>query len=188
MAGEVGKVSLARTGGLDDFVKKAREWGGGVNVGFLDSDIAQIAAWNEYGVSITVSEKMRKWFLAQGLAAKAQDPSVDMRMYSLQVGKVINIPPRPFMQRTIDKNSKDWGKTLKAIVDKMGDPTKLDKGDIEQALGILGAVIVGQIKDSISSGEFVSNSPFTVQRKGKNTPLQDTGKLMQSVDYEVTSK
>ncbi|AXH73694.1 MAG: neck protein [Caudoviricetes sp.] len=172
MAGEVGKVSLARAGGLDEFVKKAREWGCSVNVGFLDPEIAQIAAWNEYGVS---------W------ASRAKEKD-DGKSSKKAKKKMITIPARPFMQQTIDHNKKSWSKTLKAIVDKMGDPTKLEKADIENAMGILGTVIVGQIKDTIAAGDFVENAKSTIARKGKNTPLQDTGKMMQSIDYEVKSK
>lgn len=104
-----------------------------------------------------------------------------------------SIPERPFMRQTYDKN-----------LDKLNELTKKLVGDVEDtrvtteaALGQLGAWYVAKIQDEIVNGNWMPNSPATIAAKerkrqsGNNMeprPLIDTGRMRQSVTYEVIKK
>jgi hypothetical protein len=89
------------------------------------------------------------------------------------------IPPRPFMQQTIDKYERTWAEVFQ---------TSLIRNDYdgEEALNALGAVIRGQIVNTIYNGNYIPNAPYTVAKKGFNKPLVDTGDMANSVTWGVT--
>lgn len=91
------------------------------------------------------------------------------------------IPPRPMLERASKKHGKEWQEKARALMRDViaGQLTP------KQALQQLGAVITADIKDAIAHGAYTPNSPLTVKKKGKNTPLIDTGKLRDSVDFKA---
>lgn len=90
-----------------------------------------------------------------------------------------NIPARPMMRMTIRKKSGTWGKLLAAALEQANYDSK-------KALQIVGLKIQAQIRESIDRGGWQRNAPSTVARKGKDTPLVDTGDMLRAVDYEVS--
>lgn len=173
---------------LKEFIKKAQEQKSQLNVGFLTESTAKVAIINEYGAHITVTEKMRKWFMAQGLEVKKSNPKADISKYFLKVGKTITIPARAFMKKTKTTYSKGWSEFLIKLINSQEiakDPNNLN---VEDLLNTLGEKIEGQIRSTIADGGFTPNAPFTISRKGKDTPLQDTGKMMQDIAHEVIRK
>ena len=44
---------------------------------------------------------------------------------------------------------------------------------------------MGIIQDQIRAMQDPPNAPATIKRKGSDSPLQDTDKMLDSVDYEV---
>jgi hypothetical protein len=55
----------------------------------------------------------------------------------------------------------------------------------EAALGQLGAVAAGKVKQEIADGDFVPNAPSTIAAKGSSKPLIDSGQLRQSITWEL---
>ena len=94
-----------------------------------------------------------------------------------------NIPARPFMQQTFENNQAKW---LKFITQAMAKQS--GNYDINTVANQLGLIIQGDIRDTIVNGDFVPNAPYTIAKKGKDTPLRDTLLMLQSVDYQVVKK
>lgn len=91
------------------------------------------------------------------------------------------IPPRPMLKRAGEMHGEEWQAKARALIQDV----IADKLTVKQALRVLGAVIAEDIKDAVAHGEYTPNSPLTVKKKGKNTPLIDSGKLRDSVDFKA---
>lgn len=87
-------------------------------------------------------------------------------------------PPRPFMRSTVAKKSPRWGNGLAVALKKTG----YNSGE---ALSILGSVIVGQIQQTIDEWKDPPNAQLTVDLKGFNKPLLDSGRMRAAVAFEV---
>lgn len=96
------------------------------------------------------------------------------------------IPARPFMRQTFEKYGDEIQTQIKGFLGKIID----GKESVAVALKKVGEMAKGKIQKTISSGQFAENRPATKEQKGakKNKPLIDTGRLRQSINYEVTEK
>ncbi|WP_301860187.1 hypothetical protein [uncultured Megasphaera sp.] len=132
------------------------------------TSLADIAYWNEYGVTINVSDKMRKYLHANDI--------------HLSPGKTsIHIPSRPFMRQAADKNMGKWGDTAEKLVKMIAYGMSAQQG-----LELLGIQAKGDIQDIFTSGSFAANSPATIAKKGSSRPLIDSGSLRDSgVDFRT---
>lgn len=91
-----------------------------------------------------------------------------------------NIPPRPFFSNMVQDKSPEWPEAVaKLLVDT--------DYDVERTLALAGEAIKGQLQQSIRDTNSPPLSPRTVQRKGFEKPLIDTGHMINSVDYTVDS-
>ena len=103
-----------------------------------------------------------------------------------------NIPSRPFFRNAIKANEQKWGEAAKRLI------VSAIEGKISesQALEQLGAMIKGDIQESIIDGDFESLKQSTLDARQSrkrtagvaNKPLIDTGHMMRSVDYVVEKK
>jgi hypothetical protein len=88
------------------------------------------------------------------------------------------IPARPFFRPTIAANQKKWeGLFAQAIKKGLGT---------QKAFDIVGNVASGDVAQSIKNITTPKLSVNTVSRKGFSKPLVGTGKMLQSVRYEVS--
>ena len=102
------------------------------------------------------------------------------------------IPSRPFFRNAIKANEKKWQAASSQLMLSVIEG-KLSK---EQALDQLGALIKGDIQESIIDGKFetLKQSTLDARQSRKRTagvskkPLIDTGHMMRSVDYVVEKK
>ena len=156
------------TGNLKKLATKYNEGTTVLDIGFLNAKSTFIAKIQEFGCKIPVTKKMRGWF--------AYTHGVHLKKTTTE----IVIPPRPFMRMTYSEHKTKWLNLVKTMLKK-------DFG-VDQIAGILGEEIKADIQDKIMSGKFVSNSSFTIMRKGRDQPLIDTGEMLKSVDYSVTKK
>ena len=94
-------------------------------------------------------------------------------------------PSRPFIRQSADRNK---GDIEKFCADQLKKVTQ--GGTAERILNAIGVMQKGLIQDTISkSKEWAEpNAEFTVERKGSDTPLIDTGRLMQSASYVIVPK
>jgi len=135
-----------------------------------EADMVTIASVHEFGVSIEVTEAMRGWFMWKGFPLS---PSTTE----------INIPERSFIRKAFDKNKKDLRKKANRFY------TQVIKGNMtaEMMMDKLGTWCVRLVQETIDDVDSPPLSGMTQQmRKGnEGSPLQDTGKLWQSIQYEV---
>ena len=94
-------------------------------------------------------------------------------------------PARPFIRQSADGNKDAIGGFCKEQLKKV-----TQGGTAEQALNAIGAMQKTLIQDAISkSPEWaVPNAPETVDIKGSDVPLIDTGQLRRSVNYVIVPK
>lgn len=144
-----------------------------VRIGILSSakgEILMIANVNEYGCDIPITNKMRGFFLNE------------YDVWLPYNKKSIKIPERSFIRSSYDENKNKFN-SYEEYFDAVLDM----KISVRQFYKIIGEACVNTIKDYIRNGDFVENSGFTKDQKGKDKtkPLIDTGRLINSIDYEV---
>lgn len=166
-----------------------------VQVGFLEgstypdgTSVPTIAALNEFGGTIqkppghvTVYRKMNKagtHFLRNGRFVKRSEANFSSTHAT--PGHAITIPPRPYFRRMIKANGPSWGPDI-------GKLLVANKFDTAKVLGLMGTLIKGQLQDSIVNFTTPRNAPSTIARKGFDKPLIDTGHMLNSVDFEVST-
>lgn len=134
-----------------------------------DITLAQLAAIQEFGVTIAVTPKMRGFLGATGLHLKADT-------------KEIVIPSRPFMRGTFDEQEN----TLAKRADELERMILTGKISKRLALSELGQMHRQQIQKNMKTqGKYAANHPYTIRQKGSSNELIDTGRLRQAIDFEV---
>jgi hypothetical protein len=96
----------------------------------------------------------------------------------------VDIPKRSFLRTTFDeKEATDWTKRVDECLNRMMD------GDMtaKELYADLGRLMVKDVQRAIYKAT-PGNSPLTIARKGKDTPLRDTGALYRSIDWVVVEK
>ncbi|MDR3037878.1 MAG: hypothetical protein LBV21_01065 [Candidatus Adiutrix sp.] len=99
-----------------------------------------------------------------------------------------NIPPRSFLRSTLAEKHKEWAEAG-------GQMLAITKGDARKALAFTGELSSKDIQAKLSEGRVTpALKAATVAAKAKkgkqypDIPLVDTGTLMESISYEVTSE
>lgn len=93
------------------------------------------------------------------------------------------MPSRPFLRKSVDENE-----------DKINDFLQEKKRDfiqgtsVKQVLKEIGIFQKDLIQEKITEGDFVANAEYTIQKKGSNKPLIDSGRMRQSVNYVIQKK
>jgi hypothetical protein len=148
-----------------------------VSVGWTNTELSKLAAIHEYGVTITVTPRMRAFLAAR------------YKIFLAASTTQIVIPARAHREKTIRQNYKKWEDTL----------TKLLSRELKQAnpklttiLESLGLQILHDYQDVIKQGEFTPLSAATLAiRKQTNIagslPLNATGALYEGLSSEVIS-
>lgn len=94
------------------------------------------------------------------------------------------IPARPFMATTYDREHAKTEKLVESMYNKVVDGKMTPDHLLQTAGAYYQSKVQATIKDAKSWA--VPNAPSTVAIKGSTSPLIDTGRLVQSVRYEVT--
>lgn len=90
------------------------------------------------------------------------------------------IPSRPFIAIATDE-SKGWQSEVKKQVGGITSSV-----DVNGALNTIGEQMKKDIKNVIGDrSKLKPNAPSTIAKKGFDAPLIDTGKLQESIDFEV---
>ncbi len=91
------------------------------------------------------------------------------------------IPPRPFLTNSVDLNRK----RIETFIDENAKEVVEGKITSEQFLNRIGTNHVSLVQESILTGDYVPNAPYTIMKKHSDKPLIDTGQMMQSVHYII---
>lgn len=135
-------------------------------VGAASSD-AWLASIHEYGCNIPVTPKMRAFFHYQGIHLNPKTT-------------VIKIPERAFLRGAYDK---DGERIIKQTERAIGQVIA-GKMSMDDLLDLYGQQMATAVKNYMKTT--TPNSSLTVQRKGKSTPLVDTGQLLSSITWRKT--
>lgn len=94
-----------------------------------------------------------------------------------------NIPSRPFMRDSVDKHMPAIGHMLMAQKDAIlkGSPAR-------KVLNTIGVFQADLIQTEMEQGDFVENAHSTIEMKGSDKPLIDTGTMKNSVHHWIVKK
>lgn len=106
---------------------------------------------------------------------------VDIAMFN-ELG-TIHIPSRPFLRDSVDANADQINTFLQSMKQEL-----LKGGSAEDVLKKIGVFQKGLIQEQIVNGSFEPNSEATIKKKGSDTPLVDTGRMRQSINYVIQQK
>lgn len=123
------------------------------------SEVAKIAAWNEFGVPKKQTAETEKML---GMASGGW-----------------RIQPRPAFRAATDGNREK----LKAFKERVYNEFLLGRLTPKQALDEIGLWMQAQIRGSILRGGWAPNKPSTIKAKGSSKPLIDTGQEINSVTW-----
>ena len=84
----------------------------------------------------------------------------------------VHIPARPFLRQSVDDNVSKINSFLQS----------------KKVLKEIGIFQKDLIQEKITEGSFTPNAESTIKKKGSSKPLIDTGRMRQSVNYEIKSK
>lgn len=91
-----------------------------------------------------------------------------------------NVPARPFLSQTTDEK-RGWQNKVTNAVDRI-----IGGAEVIGELNTVGETMKTDIKNIFGQvSKFKPLKPSTVQKKGHNLPLLDSGSLYDSIDYEV---
>lgn len=134
-------------------------------------DLVTIASVHEFGISIDVTQEMRNWFLWKGFPLRSETTQIE-------------IPERSFIRTAFDNNEKDIQNKARQLY------TQVVKGRMtaELMMSKLGLWCVNLVRQQINEVETPPLSGMTTKLRtgtGEQSPLQDTGQLWESIQYEV---
>lgn len=92
------------------------------------------------------------------------------------------IPSRPFMRQTFDANRAKYEKMLQAAGLRIGPNLK----PTDALMPVANEVRNDYIR-AIQSGKFEPNAPSTVDKKGYNAPLVETGQMQRALNIRITA-
>ncbi len=104
------------------------------------------------------------------------------------------IPERSFMRSTFDENETKYRARLTKGVRQAIDAALVKSGagpmvaTLERALQLTGVVVARDVQEKIRDLKDPPNAEYTIQQKGSSSPLQDSGRLRQSIDWEVRNE
>lgn len=165
----------------------------GVQSGDMADDgfsMARLAAVHEFGFdidieagSVTQYRSVGKDgnFKHGGKLRKRKLKSTNFAQTFARKAHTIHIPERSFIRSAFDENKKEIWK----LADDVGNRVSEMKLDPMQGLRIIGEEMESKIKEKIKHGPFTPNAPSTVRKKKSDQPLIDTGRLRNSIRYEV---
>ena len=92
-----------------------------------------------------------------------------------------HIPSRSFIRSTFDEKKEEWVKLVTRL------ETSVSRGAISQDVlyNLLGIKIQSDIQTKIERLKTPPNSPLTIKLKGSANPLIDTGRMKNSITYEI---
>lgn len=95
----------------------------------------------------------------------------------------VNMPSRPFLRMSVDDNSDKINSFMSAQKRSIinGEPA-------DRILKKIGIFQKDLIQEKITEGSFAPNALSTIKAKGSSKPLIDTGRMRQSVNFEIKQK
>lgn len=134
------------------------------------------AALRELAAKVAVPATLRVGFLEN--ARYPDGTPVAMIAAINEYGRPPTQPPRPFFRNMIRDKQGEWPAMIGALL-------KSNDLDAAKTLDETGAVIAGQLRQSITDLWEPPLAASTIQRKGSAKPLIESGDMLKAVDHEV---
>lgn len=113
------------------------------------------------------------------LAVSDKSQPYGMRVYFI-LKESVHIPPRPWLQFSVDHYLDDWTKLARELVNQC----IYDDGfSYTEVYNQLGKQMVKDVKRTIKEFKDPKNAPLTIANKGRDDPLVDTGRLEDSITW-----
>ena len=200
------KMTVKSTNGMKKLTNKLKELDAkSIEVGVFgsdDADMVMIARVHEYGM--VIKPKNGKYLTipatkeAKGKSARdfpnlffvptsngngllARNKGKDQLEVLFVLVKSVTIPERSFIRSGYDENVDDIYNLIERLMPKLLS----DGMQTKEFTNMVGQQFAGKIQKKIRSIKSPPNARLTVAAKGNNNPLQDTGHLIQSIDYKV---
>lgn len=132
------------------------------------TSVAMVAAILEYGAPGVGQRTQAGKIRAKGLSAVAEELGLQGP----------GIPPRPFIRNMIAAKSGEWPSAVAELL-------KANNYDAAKTLAQTGGAIAGQLQQSIVDTNSPPLAAATIERKGFDKPLVETGQMLNSVTYKV---
>lgn len=143
-----------------------------------DGELLKIAAVHEYGMTIKMTDKMRRYLGAIGMFSGDENytpPSGHQTGY-------VNIPERSFIRASFDTGQRELSAIIQTAVGKVIQGTKTAL----EAMDEIGLLAAQMTQDFINTGSVEPpKSKFTQERTSQYTPLVDSGRLALSITHRV---
>ena len=144
---------------------------------------AEIGAINHFGAEISHPGGTPYGYKSKASANKGDVQFLKKGVGFLEMGvtkaHTITIPARPWLDVGVEQGTAEYVKIIEASA-KKGET-------LDKALEKCGIAAVGFVQKYIKSVSSPANAPSTVNAKGANNPLIDTGQMRQSVTSKVTT-
>lgn len=147
--------------------------------------------FSEFEGGEELNRELREMALRLGQGGQARVGFVDGATYpeedgGLTVAQVAfwnefgtsNSPPRPFFRNMIEDQSPTWANKLAIALRATGYR-------LRPALEILAADVNGHLRESIQLLRDPPNAPYTIEKKGFDKPLIDTGTMYDHTGWVV---
>lgn len=127
-------------------------------------------------------EELKKLEVRIGFQSENTEIEVINRAMWNELGTV-NMPSRPFMRNSIDWNIDEINRFMKEQKEVL-----MNGGNAREVLENIGLFQKDLIQNEILTGDFEPNAPYTVEKKGSDHPLIDTGEMLRSVNFMIQQK
>lgn len=142
-----------------------------IQVGIMSEageDMLTIARVHEFGCTIEVTDKMRRYLHGIGIHLKKDT-------------KVINIPERSFIRAGFDDSSDKIESGTSAMIRHL----LRGETDMDGFINFIGPYVTGLIEQYFRDLSTPPLHPVTIKRKKSSNPLEDTGHLRNTITYKI---
>lgn len=100
---------------------------------------------------------------------------------SNEFGTQAGVPERSFLRSTVDAGTPKYLKLMRGVARAAVD----GKTTIRKGIGLVGEIVVGDVKQAIANGIPPPNAESTIVAKGSSTPLVNFGQLRGGITKRV---
>lgn len=148
--------------------------------------VANVAVINEYGGTAKVPAHKQNIYRsideksgtfkrgARFVKSKASNYETEVDVPEV----IVTIPARPFFRTMIAKNRGNYGSDVAAALKSSGYDAKI-------ALGLVGQQAQEELSATIDGWTSPGNAKRTIDRKGKDDPLNESGQMQDTVNHWV---
>jgi len=138
--------------------------------------VGEIAVRNEFGVEAYTTKK----------TVKFPHPTIPKKWIVIPAGtRIRRQPGRPAIRRVVKGGNKYHKELVRRVSKRIFNLFKTNDNAPVRAWKDIGAIAKEITLKSYTAGDFKSNTAFTQNLKGFDSPLVDTGNTAKAIDYKI---